>query len=617
MTQALLTPLKADWPHLSAGPSPAEQYVADWFEERLPNGWEIYVRPYLNGTTPSLVLLHPRHGIAVYEVVDCNPDDYTVRSFIQDKHVLEANGQPLEGLENPYLLARNHKGKIHRWCTQVIGSSAFGLITAGVIFTGGSTRHWNELLFPFRDSSESKSMNPVVGADALQSGKVSWVLPRAFHNTARVAMTEQAADLLRLWLTPPDFSQQVGDSLVLDDVQATLVHTDPGSSGYRRVKGPAGCGKSVVLAYRAALLAMRGHKVLVTCFNITLTNYLRMLLGQALKKYAVNSSSAYDAWSRVEIHHYHEWAYDNCKCHPHEEDCLQVGVCGCPPDSKFDAVMVDEGQDFEPEWWQHIRLCALKDGAEVMFAADVTQDLYGKSKSWTDATMRNAGFRGRWSTLPYSYRVPSGMVPMLQDYVANFMQGKAAELPEVVQGDLNPIAMRWVQMPADSHWGDVCLRELQRVVSALPDGQALTDVAFLFWTHGFGFEFVTAMSVGFYKVAHIFVEPGVHVDGATGQARDTQDRSRPLKLAFPNPTSGLRAITSHSYKGWEARHLVVHVPDLYDGVEEMNRATLFYVALTRLVRDPLGSSLTVVSSCPELADFGRRHFADYEEIDRQ
>lgn len=390
MTQSLLTPSKADWRYHSAEPSPAEQCVAAWFEERLPCGWEIYVRPYLNGATPSLVLLHPQYGIAVYEVVDCNPDDYTVRSFVQDKHVLEVEGRPLEGLENPYLLVRNYKDKIHRLCTQVKGSSAFGLITAGVIFTRGSTRYWNDLLSPFRDSFESKSMNPILGDDALQSGRVTWVLPRAFHNTARVAMTEQVADLLRLWLTPPDFSQLVGDPIVLDDVQSALVNTDPGSSGYRRVKGPVGCGKSVVLAYRAALLALRGQKVLITCFNITLTNYLRMLLGQAIKKYAVNSSTAYEAWGRVEIHHYHEWAYNKRKFHHHEEGCLLVGVCACPPTEKFDAVMVDEGQDFEPAWWQHIRLCAMKDGAEVMFAADVTQDLYGRSKSWTDATMRNA-----------------------------------------------------------------------------------------------------------------------------------------------------------------------------------------------------------------------------------
>lgn len=625
MVQTLLTPSGADWDHISARPSPAEQYVAGWFEERLPAGWEIYVRPYLNGPTPSLVLLHPQYGIGVYEVVNPKAVRYTVNSFgsgygeASERHILQADGNSLEGLENPYLLVRHYKERIARLCTDVIGSAGYGLITAGLVFTERSTKYWEELFAPFRQGHESKSMNPICGSDLLtDAGRVNRVLRRAYGNTAQSAMTQQVADLLRLWLQPINLSGDTGDPFVLDASQSRIVNSDPGASGYRRVKGPAGSGKSLVLAARAAQLASQPKRVLITCFNITLRSYLHELMNRSLEGNVSSSESLETIRRRVEIHHYHDWLY----WHIHEgRDCLCVneGICRCPPSDRFDAIMVDEGQDFKPEWWSHLRLCALKEGGEVLFAADATQDLYGRSKSWTDSTMRNAGFRGPWNTLEYHYRVPSKLIPALREFAANFMQDRAAELPTVVQGELPdqyPLTMRWIQITDGSRWGNLCLTELQRVLDALPNSHSKRDVAFLFWDHEHGFDFVSTISKGTpVGISHIFVPPPPDDDskmrGTWARSQDIQRRSRPLKMAFPQYPEELRTITTHSYKGWEARHLLIYVDNVNSGSEGWSGSTLFYVALTRLMRDAVGSSLTVVSSCPELAEFGQRHFADY------
>ena len=621
MVQSLITPSGADWDYMSAGPTPAERYVAAWFEERLPGGWEIYVRPYLNGPTPSLVLLHPQYGIAVYEVVDWDPHtvQYTVKTFEasngkpRDRHILQSDGHPLEGLENPYLLVRYYKNRIARLCTDVTGATSYGLITAGLIFTNGSTRYWEDLLAPFRGDDESKSMNPICGSDLLGLRKVNRILRRAYRNTAQTNMTTQLADLLRFWLLPPGAPDPTGDALILDDTQSALVNRDPGITGYRRVSGPAGSGKSVVLAARAARLALAGQRVLITCFNITLTNYLRELLIRFLWAGAGNPGAVDAAQRFVEIYHCHGWA-SRLQIDDDRGDCLDTGICNCPADRKFDAVMVDEGQDFEPEWWAHLRLCALANDGEVLFAADVTQDLYGRSKSWTDATKRNAGFRGRWNELQYNYRVPEGIIPVLDDFITYFMPDRAAALPAVAQGELSDkysLDMRWIQLQVDSRWGNVCLNELQRVIKTLPDGHHLHDIALLFWNHVHGFDFVSAIFETLpIDVSHIFVQSLCDDDQSEGE--DVQNRSRPLKLSFPLYEDGLRAITVHSYKGWEARHLLIYVQDLGSTSDGWSSATLFYVALTRLMRDPLGSSLTVVSSCPELAEFGRRHFPNYK-----
>ena len=86
-----------------------------------------------------------------------------------------------------------------------------------------------------------------------------------------------------------------------------------------------------------------------------------------------------------------------------------------------------------------------------------------------------------------------------------------------------------------------------------------------------------------------------------------------MKRAFWGGNGRLKAITVHSFKGWEARHLLVYVDDI-EKTDSWSNPTLFYVALTRLLRHEGGSILTVVSSCSQLGDFGQRFFDDFVEV---
>ena len=125
MAQTLVTPDGVDWPHLSAEPNLAERRVADWFRERFIRGdglqgWAIYERPYINGIVPSLVLVHPQRGIAVYEVVDWEPGSVG----LSEGTVLSFDGQPLEGVQNPFLLVRHYKNVVARFAAAIYRAKA-------------------------------------------------------------------------------------------------------------------------------------------------------------------------------------------------------------------------------------------------------------------------------------------------------------------------------------------------------------------------------------------------------------------------------------------------------------------------------------------------------------
>lgn len=83
-------------------------------------------------------------------------------------------------------------------------------------------------------------------------------------------------------------------------------------------------------------------------------------------------------------------------------------------------------------------------------------------------------------------------------------------------------------------------------------------------------------------------------------APDQQERRRE-KMAFYMGDARIKATTLHSFKGWEAPLLVVHI-DAAAGAQSL---ALIYAGLTRLKRRAEGSSLTVVCAAPELLEFGR------------
>ena len=125
-------------------------------------------------------------------------------------------------------------------------------------------------------------------------------------------------------------------------------------AGQRRalIAGCAGSGKTFLAAEKARRLAEQGFNTLLTCFNKNLAAWLRASIGPVS--------------GNLRIQHFHELAYELT-----EQAGLDAGKGpGDDPstffkhtlpemlldaaetlDTRFDAIIVDEGQDFMDEWW--------------------------------------------------------------------------------------------------------------------------------------------------------------------------------------------------------------------------------------------------------------------------
>jgi hypothetical protein len=63
-----VSPRRDELPNLATPLTNGEWVVFKFFDTYLPEEWEIYIQPHLNGLRPDFVLLHPSVGIAVFEV---------------------------------------------------------------------------------------------------------------------------------------------------------------------------------------------------------------------------------------------------------------------------------------------------------------------------------------------------------------------------------------------------------------------------------------------------------------------------------------------------------------------------------------------------------------------
>ncbi len=487
-------------------------------------------------------------------------------------------------------------------------------VTAGVIVPTATTARIRDLLRPIHEHlgllGGSEPYHPLAGGNALDAGDLAAVFPWGRRTTSKWMTPELAGDL-RAWLVEPDHAAAQRDPLPLNARQRELATTRTGT-GYRRVRGPAGSGKSLSLAARAAHLSAEGKQVLVVAYNLTLLHYLRDL---AVRYPDPRKSIT----SRITWLHFHGWCKRVCQEAGMEEDYRRLwrdrtgGLADGDADdeplaallehdlpalvgraidagsddvSHYDAILVDEGQDYHLEWWNLLRR-VLRPGGEMVLAADTAQDLYTRSVRWTDGSLENAGFRGGgWFRLEGSHRFPPDLVPHLRRFAEQHIPGKDIDLPTAVQGDLfESVRLQWVQVPAASVV-EACVRAASDMTQAAAPAIPWADITLLVRSHKLGLRCVEALNTRGVEVAHVF-------------GTDHKERKR-RKLGFWMGDARMKAATVHSFKGWESRAMVVHVGNAGTPAER----SAVYVALSRLKRNPAGSFLTVVCSAPELEAYG-------------
>lgn len=567
--------------------------VTVWYEPMFDVG----------GERPDLVILIPTIGIVVLEVLETRA--FSLQGGEGDSLVV-GSGTQARPTQNPLDRAR-------RFATQLTSAIAAesrlqpeewlpvaaGAVLPYVSHEASLNRDLGEALprdcCLFRDDVE---------AGAAGEGRFRARISRLIGASPRDPLSEQAEKVYRALVHPDTVigtpqlpfptvgAEQTEDELrVLDRRQEALAKSL--GVGHRVIRGAAGSGKTLVLTYRARLLAENfPHQgVLVTCYTNSLAGRLRQqlrpwknvtvktldsLMAEALR--GAGSSVSYKNSGRVELA---ERALD---------------ALGADPQSigHFHHVLIDEAQDF-PTAALQFAVGLLVDGSDSLLAvADPVQNIFGSKFTWKAAGIEAVG-RTRW--LDQCYRNTREIL----EYAHRFVTGggdyeitsdpdpedeKAITVPQFSERS-GPIPLL---LTSGSPQAEV-VNIAQHCRQLLARGLAPNEIAILYGaTVVAGFDWP-------HSIRDFFLRERIPLFWATNP-EDRDARSR-----IGEDSSKIVLSTIHSAKGLEFRHVILcgFLDDKPPAESRVSRS-LIYVGMTRATHE---LTMSASGKHPYLVDLER------------
>lgn len=170
-------------------------------------------------------------------------------------------------------------------------------------------------------------------------------------------------------------------------------------NGHRIIQGVAGSGKTLVLSCRARYLKSASVKwrVLIVCYNISLSRYICQLIRAA----GANGSSA-----DIEVIHFHglvkkltglnlsKQEGEDSETYDERMGQILLGRIaeGTIPGGCYDAILIDEGQDFQETWMKGLLQLLNNKTDSLLFCYDPAQNVFGRKRpNWKQVGMKVQG----------------------------------------------------------------------------------------------------------------------------------------------------------------------------------------------------------------------------------
>lgn len=424
---------------LPSGASAGEKKVFAILQQ-LPDDVVVYYEPVIGERYPDFIAIIPHVGLLVIEVKGWYPNHISAAN--NSDVTVNARGLP-EVQKHPIRQAREYM---------------FGLMdlarrhpeTKALLHSSGERE--GRFIFPFghvailnncsRSQLDERSLSivfptsKVISRDELDS--FSELTDVEILNRLKSSfdpwwpfgsLSGRQIDVLRSIIHPeisiaasaPSSAPNAGDLKVLDLRQERNARSL--GEGHRVVYGVAGSGKTVILVARARMLAeARDKQILVLCYNRALAEYFRWTFEGVPSVSCLN----FHAWGKQSGVAYRDYEDDEA----YGERLLERLSRGEADVGRYDAVFIDEAQDFARSWFQCAKL-ALKepDDGDLLVVGDGGQSLYRRRKfTWREAGVNAIGrtINSRFD-LDKNYRNTREILEVATNFVSPAIDGADPE----------------------------------------------------------------------------------------------------------------------------------------------------------------------------------------------
>jgi len=577
-------------PRMTAG----EKRFSERLEQKLEDDYLLWydVPVGLKQRHPDFVVFHPRRGLLVLEVKDWKAEtiqhaDSTQFTLVTDRGLVKENHPLLQArayaLEIGVVLERDPALRFpagHRHAGKIIMPWAWGVVLSNISRKQFEEGGLDAVIPPHLAICRDEFYESVEAEDFQE--RLWAMFPHAFP----VALTLPQIDRVRWHLFPelrvePGSGQfglfgptdaavrplQIPELVKVMDAQQEQLARSLGDE-HRIIHGVAGSGKTMILGFRAMQLARAMNRpILVLCYNKTLAARLEQLIGER------------GLADKVQVYNFHKWCHKMLTAYHVElppkgsdgffEQMVERVIDGVDrgqiPRFQYGAVLVDEGHDFEPDWYKLIVQMIDPATNSLLVLYDDAQNIYGKADrrkvSWKSLGVQA---QGRTTILKLNYRNTLEILAVARGFANELLvgrdddedgvplitpesAGRRGAVPELIRVDTAPA-------------------QLTVLITQLRDehahGRPWSDMAVIFRNQWEG-----------EKLAEALERQGI-------PARLAEGRGKGALFAVGDT---VKLVTMHSSKGLEFPFVII--PGLgslpKDGKDEAEEARLLYVAMTR------------------------------------
>ncbi|MBY0409312.1 MAG: NERD domain-containing protein [Burkholderiaceae bacterium] len=411
-----------------------ERRLAERLEQKLEDDYllwyDVPVGP--KQLHPDFIVLHPSRGLLILEV-----KDFRLSTIVQaDKDewtILDSASSETKRIQSPFAQARHcahtvldalraDQRLVHpdgRRKGDLVFAWSYGVVLSNITRKQFTDAQLGQAIAAHRVIC-SDEMTDSVEPEQFQS-RLWEMFPYERYHT----LTLPQIDRVRWILFPQvrildqaglfdeaDTQASLPDIMRVMDLQQEQLARSLGD-GHRVIHGVAGSGKTMILGYRAEYLAQAStaasKPILILCFNEPLGVKLHSVM------------QAKGLGGRVHVRHFHKWCRDQLVAYGQPlpadrlsvsakmDDMVQRVITGVDrkqiPSGQYQAVMIDEGHDFAPEWLKLITQMVDPTTNSLLVLYDDAQSIYERARS-KQFSFKSVGIQaqGRTTILKINYR---------------------------------------------------------------------------------------------------------------------------------------------------------------------------------------------------------------------
>ncbi|MEQ9553344.1 MAG: NERD domain-containing protein [Coleofasciculus sp. G3-WIS-01] len=399
--------------------------------------FEIYYQPFLNGDKPDIIIMRKGSGVLIIEVKDWNLSSYYVDS--QKQWRLKNNHSIIK---SPIEQVKKYKDNLFNLHIEdllerkIENQKFYAIVYCAVYFHNEDEQSIKDFFCNAFKYENAKKYIQVFGKDSLNIDKMKIILSKARLYENSSLFDEKLYNSFKRYLQPSFHTIEQGIEIKLTDKQKKLTLSK--SSPRQKIKGIAGSGKTLILARRAVNAHKRtGDKVLILTYNITLKNYIHDRISEVREEFSWNSfyinnyhnfinaelnnveikidvPENFETWSSSDqTQYWEENYYSNKNLFEGIKQKLR----------KYNAILIDELQDYKEEWQTIIMKFFLAEDGEYVVFGDVKQNIYKRNLD-EYKNFKAIGMPGAWNVLNESFRLSTKVAHIAEKFQETFFQEK-------------------------------------------------------------------------------------------------------------------------------------------------------------------------------------------------